>query len=76
MRAEARSWTDEIFQLFVEGRLGALSARDVCRAVDWIAERPSEIARVERTRDAERRSHLVALVRRGCRARGGAGPRL
>ena len=66
MRACAtRDWTDEIFALFIEGRLERLSAREVRRGIDWIEERPSLLARIDELPDGERRTRLATLVRVG-----------
>jgi hypothetical protein len=67
VRANNRSWTDEVFNLFIEGRFGSLSARDVCRAIDRIADQRTAIERLGVARGEERRTQLVTLVEKACR---------
>lgn len=69
MCAARRSWTDEIFSLFVEGRLGSLSARQVCQVVDWISAQPALVEQLHSTEGFLRETRLAALV--NARARRG-----
>jgi len=67
MRTSVEAWTDTIFGLYVRGELAALSAGDVRRAIDWIAERPDALHEVERLDDAQRRRRLADLIAVGAR---------
>lgn len=69
-----RSWTDEVFALFIEGRFGTLEAADVCCAIDWIAGQPPLLDRIGQAKGRQRESCLAQLVRVAARQirRGGA----
>lgn len=69
MRASARDWTDVVFELFIEGALEPLSARDVCRAIDRIAESPSLLQGIDAMETEERPRRLRALVLRDAASR-------
>jgi hypothetical protein len=58
-----RTWTDELFSMYIEGRLRPFSAREVRRAVDWIEARPEVIGRLEDLDDHPLRRELERLVR-------------
>ena len=59
---DRRTWTDEIFGLFVDGQLGRLSASDVRHGIDRIASQPSLLQRISDAPDSERPARLAALV--------------
>jgi hypothetical protein len=62
MCAQRKNWTDEVFSLFVEGRFGSLSARQVREAIDGISIRPALLERLNGTQGATRMERLVTLV--------------
>jgi hypothetical protein len=73
MRASARDWTDVVFELFIEGAFEPLSAREVCRAIDRIAESPSLLHEIDAMETEERPRRLLALVLRDAASRGPGG---
>jgi hypothetical protein len=61
-KAGSRSWTDEVFSLFITGHLRSLSAGEVCRAIEWISDEPSLLDPILEVSGREREIRLATLV--------------
>lgn len=67
MNSPRQNWTDEVFRLYIQGDLDPLSSRDVCRAIDWIADRPAMIEEIGASDPQERNRRLMTIVRSGAK---------